>query len=225
MSDTITCRSNNVKHQKQQYQQPPSCLLCYSVEMTMMDLFSMPADLDYEGIVAATTTRSDGCNKFNDHDNNNNNFYSGTNFCLMECKQNDDDDFSSSSSSLQASTDLEWPQDTSSVARKVCKMWRKRRRQEKEKTKHLLRQQQQQQQQAEPGVPVMPSSSSSWSTSPTTITKTMSLKMLHPNTKPYDEMEDDFHRPLERTNNAAIVDEGQMTRHHVRRHKGMNRMK
>jgi hypothetical protein len=212
MNDSTADSSSGVK--PQQYQQPLSCLLCYSVETTMMDLFTVPSDLEHKVDVFANTTSAASCI-------NNNNCYSGTNHCLVESKEDDDEDndLFFPSPIPEATTDIEWSHDASSLARKVCKLWRRRRRQEKEKARRLLRQQQQ----AEPVVSVMPLSSSS---SPAkTITKTVSFKMIHPNNKPYDEVEDDLQHPLKKKNNAIIVGKGKKTLHRVWSHRGMNQPK
>jgi hypothetical protein len=203
MNKSTSGRSDGTK--QEQHQQPPlpSCFLCYSVDM--MDLFSKPSDLEYDDDVVAATRTNDRCTK------NNYYFYSVTNHCLVESKDSDDydddDDLSVPSRPHNAEMGMEWTHDTSSVARKVCKLWRKRRRQEKEKTMLLLRQQQQHQQEAEPIVTVMSRSESS----PVTIKSSVSLKMLHPINEPYDEVEDD----LNKKNIAIIVGKGKKTRHHA----------
>jgi hypothetical protein len=93
MNDSTTDCSSGTK--QRQYQQLPTCLLCYSVEMTMMDLFSPPTDLEYDDdddvVLSNCKTTSTPTDSWNEN-NNTNKYYSALSYCLMESKENDDDD-------------------------------------------------------------------------------------------------------------------------------------
>ncbi|KAG7353284.1 hypothetical protein IV203_009333 [Nitzschia inconspicua] len=193
MNNSSSGRSSVVGH-KQTQRRTPSCLLCYSMEMTMMDLFS-PAELEND----------DG--SVNENNNNKKNRSREKRYSLFaESKDEDDsddqDDDSSSSSDEATDTDTEeCTSQDSSVARKVCKLWRRRRRQEKEKTRQLRQ---------ELGILVMPDTTTTTTTvTPPTTTKyrttpkTVSVTMVHATNKPYDEAEE-WHR-LEKQRNKAKI--------------------
>jgi hypothetical protein len=135
--------------------------------MTMMDLFS-PACIELEdGSASNRLGQRVTLSESKDDDDE-------------ICYDGDDDDLSSSSPEM---TDTESSQD-SSVARKVCRLWRKRRRQEKEKIMRLRQE------------------SGYFKDKPTTSSttnKTISIT-IHRNNKPYDEV-DEMQR-LEKHKNA-----------------------
>ncbi|KAG7367331.1 hypothetical protein IV203_030002 [Nitzschia inconspicua] len=194
MNNSPSGRSTVVGH-KQTQRRTPSCLLCYSMEMTMMDLFS-PAELEND----------DGSVSENNNKKNRSRKKRYSLFAESKDEDDSDDQDDDSSSSSDEATDSDTEECTSqdlSVARKVCKLWRRRRRQEKEKTRQLRQ---------ELGILVMPDTTTTTTTGtlPTMTTtkykttpKTVSVTMVHATNKPYDEAEE-WHR-LEKQRNKAKI--------------------